>query len=267
MNDPSHRSDDEANKRRDARIQQYGKQIVSTLYMLIRNVKIHAPENQIFLKPIEALREQMNFIVSSERTLNLQAADTSVLLNNIMLKFDFSALENVTYLTNEFQTRDIGGFSTQRPVTSQEIRDFLHLFSKSFSGQAAEDGAEGHELESLRIARYAVVKDLLDKMQEEVDLDKQIDRKKYAMTVYARAVFFIRKFHDSMRAGKAMLPFAKAARLVQDMVDLAYEQSSHFLGLTTTQSETELSQKLLKVQQLIILWAFMITVQGWNFLT
>ena len=35
-------------QRRDALLQMHGQKIVSTLYMLIRNVKIHAP-NAIFL--------------------------------------------------------------------------------------------------------------------------------------------------------------------------------------------------------------------------
>ena len=232
--------EDRFKARRDAKVQNLGKQIVSTLYMLIRNVKIHAPENAIFLKPIEQLRETMNVIVSSDKMLNLQATGTSVFLNNTMLKFDFSALDNVTYLTKEFEGRDIGGFSTRRPVTTQEIRDFLHLFSGSYSGNVApEEGAEGHELPSIRLARFAHVKEILDKLQQEVDLNKQIDRKKYAMTVYARAIFFMRKFFDSLTDGQAMLPFAKAARIVQDMVDLCYEQKTHLLGLTTTKSATD----------------------------
>lgn len=231
--------DDEQGLRRAAKLQAQGKAIVSGLYMLVRNVKIHAPENAIFLKPIEALREAVNMVVASERALNLQACKQSVLINNTMLKFDFSALENVTYLTKEFEARDIGGFSTQRPVTTQEIRDFLHLFSGEFKGKVSEDGAEGRQLPSMKLARYAAVKELLDKLQEDVDLDQQIDRKKYAMTVYARAVFFMRKYYESLQKGGASLPFAKAARLVQDMVDICHEQKTHFLGLTTTRAETD----------------------------
>jgi len=227
-------------QRRDTLLQTHGRKIVSTLYMLIRNVKIHAPENAIFLKPIEALRETMNYIISAERQMNLQACDTSVLLNNSLLKFNFSALSNVAYLTNEFEKRDIGGFSTTRPVTTQEIRDFLHLFSGNYAGSSApEEGADGHELPSIRLARFAHVKEVLDKLQEEIDLDKQIDRKKYAMTVYARAVFLIQKTFEKVLEGETTLPFAKAARIVQDIVDLVFEQKSHFLGLTTTKSSTE----------------------------
>src|SRR4051812_37785492 len=57
----------EHSKRRDVKVQTLGKQVVSTLYMLVRNVKIHAPDNQIFLKPIESLREAMNAVIATDR--------------------------------------------------------------------------------------------------------------------------------------------------------------------------------------------------------
>jgi HD-GYP domain-containing protein (c-di-GMP phosphodiesterase class II) len=236
--DPAPRGGGEEQKaRHDNKVQIQGRAIVSTLYMLIRNVKIHSPENEIFLKPIESLRETVNNVIATDKAVNLQAAGTSIYLNNAMLKFDFQALENVTYLTKEFESRDIGGFSTRRPVTTQEIRDFLYLFSANFQGKAKEDGADGKELPSLKLARYQQVKDIIDKLQAEPDLNQQIDRKKYLMTVYARAVFFMRMYFERMMSGKGMLPFAKAARLVQDLVELCHEQRSHFLGLTTSRAD------------------------------
>ncbi|MCA9553157.1 MAG: hypothetical protein KC933_24180 [Myxococcales bacterium] len=223
--------------RREQKIQALGKQIVSTLYMLIRNVKIHQPDNAIFLKPIDTLREAMNRVIASEKSLNLQAADTNVYLNNARLKFDFSALETVTYLTKEFEKRDIGGFSTNRPVTSQEIRDFLWVFSTDY--QVKDDGVDGHEMPSLKLARYAQVKELLDKLQAEPDLNEQIDRKKYLMTVYARSVFFMRAYFNKIAKGDYSIPFAKAGRLVQDVVDLCHDQKTHFLGVTTCRSDVD----------------------------
>ena len=225
--------------RREHRIQAFGKQIVSTLYMLIRNVKLHAPDNQIFLKPIDTLRTEMNNVLSLDRQLNLQAADTHIYLNGTQLRLDFSALESVKYLTEEFEGRDIGGFSTKRSVTSQEIRDFLYLFTRDFQGKANEVGAEGRELPSMKLARYAKVKELLDKLQAEPNLDQQVDRKKYLLTVYSRSIFFMRYYLEKALDGDLSLPFAKAGRLVQDLVDLCHDQRTHFLGVTTLRADRE----------------------------
>jgi HD-GYP domain-containing protein (c-di-GMP phosphodiesterase class II) len=225
--------------RRELRVQTAGKAIVSTLYMLVRNVKIHAPDNAIFLKPIESLREQMNRVISDDKQLNLAAAGTHIYLNNTQLKFDFHSLETVSYLTKEFERRDIGGFSTNRPITSQEIRDFLYVFSGEYQGIAGEDGVEGHKLPSLKLAKYSKVKEMLDKLEAEPDLNEQIDRKKYLLTVYSRSVFFMRKYFEKVSLGDFSIPFAIAARLVQDLVDLCFDQRTHFLGVTTTRSDVD----------------------------
>jgi len=227
---------DQVMARREVRIQGWGREIVSTLYMLIRNVKIHSPDNAVFVKPIEKLCGVINTVIASDRRVNIQAIDTHVYLNNTALKFDFNALEMVKYLTTELESRDLGGFLAERPITSKEIRDFLFLFTGERKGAADELGDEGHELDSIRLSQFRKVKEILDKLQEEPDLDQQIDRKKYLLTVYARAVFFMRKYIEKVRGRDYSIPLAKAGRLVQDLVDLCAEQRTHFLGLTTTKA-------------------------------
>jgi HD-GYP domain-containing protein (c-di-GMP phosphodiesterase class II) len=68
--------------------------------------------------------------------------------------------------------------------------------------------------------------------------DQKVDRKKYAMTVYARAVFFLQKYLESVRAGKP-IGSSRALRLVQDFVDISYDQRTHFLGMTTQKREED----------------------------
>ncbi|NJK88930.1 MAG: hypothetical protein HC923_05665 [Myxococcales bacterium] len=180
--------DDARLERREQRLQAWGRQMVSTLYMLIRNVKIHSPENAVFLKPIEQLTESVNNVVAMERRLNLHAVDTHVYLNNVRLKFDFGALETVRYLTDELKARDLGGFSAEKSVTSREIREFLHHFTSDARGSADEGGDEAHRLDALRLSRFKRVKEILDKLQEEPDLDRQIDRKNtFSPSTHARS--------------------------------------------------------------------------------
>ncbi|MGF1510254.1 MAG: HD-GYP domain-containing protein [Myxococcota bacterium] len=225
--------------RREIRMNKLGRDVVLNLSSLVRNVKIYSPDNAVFLKPVEALRQNLNTVIASEKKLNLQAIETSVFINNVRVKFDFQALDTVRYLTSEMQTRDIGGFVSNRPVTSQEIRNFLHLFTTEFRGAAPEDGAEGHQLLNMKLSRFQAVKEILDKMQEDPDLNQQVDRKKYLLTVYARAIFFMTHYLDKARKKDLSLPLAKAGRLVQDLVDLSKDQRTQFLGLTTNRSDTD----------------------------
>ena len=51
-------------KGKEAKLQALGRQVVSTLYMLVRNVKMYNPDNEIFVQPFQNLREGINTIVA-----------------------------------------------------------------------------------------------------------------------------------------------------------------------------------------------------------
>lgn len=225
--------------RQAAKLQSMGRSIVSTLYMLVRNARLHSPDNAVFLKPVEQLRETINQVVAREGTLNLHASETSVHLNQTPLRFDFQALESVKHLTAEFEKRDIGGFSTDRPVTTQEVRDFLYLFTPAVH-RKEEEAPSDDKISSLKLLNYSRVRELLEKAQDvEQNAKREIDRKKYLMTVYARMVFYMRHYFQHVRDHDFTLPFAKAARLMQDLVELCHDQREHFLGLTTSRSDID----------------------------
>lgn len=218
--------------------QSLGRQIISTLYMLVRNIKIHTPDNTIFLKPIDLFRETINSVLAGEGAVNLKAAETSVYLNDVRLKLDFSALNSIKYLTHQFERVGIGGFTASRPVTSSEIRDFLYIFldAETPFGETNQniDGQAG-----ICLLKYSKVKEIIDKLEHELQLEQRIDRKKYLLTVYARTIFFMKKYIERLASGKTLLPLSRVARLVQELIDLCYAERVHFLGVTTVRASEE----------------------------
>ena len=133
------------------------------------------------------------------------------------------------FLIGEMEARKVGGFSLVRPTTLQDLKNFIWIFAKDQNQEAAEDGLEGRKLTSMKLARWAKLTEKLDTEST----DGQVDRKKYAMTVYARAIFFIDVCIRDLRAGRSLPPPTRAARLIQDMVDVSYELPTQFLGMTT----------------------------------
>src|SRR5262245_55992331 len=71
---------------REAKLQQLGRQAISTLYMLVRNVKMYDPDNDIFAQPFENLRGAINTIVAVDGVFQLQASGTSVYVNSKQLQ-------------------------------------------------------------------------------------------------------------------------------------------------------------------------------------
>ena len=222
---------------RDTKLQQLGRQTVSTLYMLVRNVKMYDPDNDIFIQPFENLRQAINTIVAVDGTYQLTAVGTTVYLNGKQIQLDFASLDNVRFLTEEFKTRDVGGFSVTRPVQVHELKDFIWIFSPANDKEIDEDGAVGRKLLNIKVGRFQKIQEQLDKEEDAaIEAERKVDRKKYAMTVYARAIYYMRRFIERLQSGGQLPSVRPAQRIVHDFVDICVEQRSHFLGMTTTRS-------------------------------
>lgn len=221
---------------RDTKLQQLGRQTISTLYMLVRNVKMYDPDNDIFIQPFENLRQAVNTIIAVDGAYQLHAVGTTVYINGKQIQLDFASLDNVRFLTEEFKNRDVGGFNVTRPVQVQELKDFIWIFSPQNDKDVDEDGA-GRKLLNIKVGKFQKIQEQLDKEEDAaLEAEQKVDRKKYAMTVYARSIYYMRRFIERLQSGGQLPSMQPAQRLVQDLVDICVEQRSHFLGMTTTRS-------------------------------
>jgi HD-GYP domain-containing protein (c-di-GMP phosphodiesterase class II) len=218
------------------KLQALARGLVSNLYMLLRSVKMYDPDNSIFEKPLVQLQESMNQIIRKEGKLDLMGVKQSLYINGMLIKVDIAALDNVRYLLEELRAKDVGGLTLMRSISIDELKNFIWIFSKEQPEQADEDGVKGKKLMSMKLAKWSKLKIKLDNDKDESEL--RLDRKKYALTVYGRAIFFIRKYMDSIRSDQP-LNTSKSLRLIQDFVDISFDQRNHFLGLTTTRNEQE----------------------------
>lgn len=228
---------------REKKLQALGRQAVSTLYMLVRNVKMYDPANEIFEQPFENLRTAINTVIAIDQQFSLNAVKTTVYLNNKQIQLDFASLDNVRYLTEQFEDRDVGGFSVNRPVQVKELRDFIYIFSADNALGADENGVDGHRLANISVGKFGRIKEQLERIEDaQIEAEQKVDRKKYALTVYARSVYYMSTFIRKMREGGDLPSMQPAAKVVQDLVDICFEQRSHFLGMTTTRSIEEYVQ-------------------------
>jgi HD-GYP domain-containing protein (c-di-GMP phosphodiesterase class II) len=221
----------------EEKLQLLAKGLVGSLYMLVRNVKLYQPENAIFNMPLEQLMQCINTIIAMDESLNLQGAGDSFYLNNMLIKTDVGSLENIRYLLCEFKRRNVGGFVLNKPITIPELRDFIYIFSRESEEDVGERGVSARKLQALKLRRYEKIEEILS--QDVEDLDQQVDRKRYALTVYARTIYFMRKYLAGIRGEGPQIPLTRAGRYVQDLVDVCFGHRSHFLGMSTLKSDDE----------------------------
>lgn len=218
------------------KLQTLGRQLISALYMLLRSVKMYDPENTVFEKPLLQLQETMNQVIQKDGKLEFMGVKQSFYLNGMLVKVDMSALDNVRTLLDEMRGKDVGGITMFRSVSVPELKNFIWIFSKEQTDDAGEDGVGDKKLVSMKLAKWSKLKDKLENEKDESDA--KLDRKKYALTCYGRAVFFVRKYFESLRKEKP-LNTSKVLRVIQDLVDISIDHRTHFLGLTTTRSDSE----------------------------
>ncbi|HZA52151.1 MAG TPA: HD domain-containing phosphohydrolase [Myxococcaceae bacterium] len=228
----------EVGRAHSEKLQVLARTVVSGLYMLIRSVKMYDPDNAVFVKPLGTLAETINAIIAREGKFELLTVKESFYLNNMLVKVDLNALDNVRYLIAELRGKDVGGFTLTKHTTVKELQNFVWIFSKEPQGSVEEDGLGGRKLLNMKVAKWSRLKEKLSGDELDRPDEQKVDRKKYAMTVYSRAVFFLSKYMESVRAGKPM-GTARALRLVQDFVDISFDQRTHFLGMTTLKREQE----------------------------
>ena len=220
------------------KLQTLARGLVSSFYMLVRSVKMYDPENAVFEKPLLQLQSIVNQIISKEGRLELVGVKDSFYLNNMLVQVDLNSIDNQRYLLGEMRAKDVGGISLNKPVTVPDLKNFIWIFSKDQANSSEEDGLAGRKLLNMKVAKFSRLKEKLNRDDLQNPDDQKVDRKKYAMTVYARAVFFLSRYLESVQAGKP-LSTAKALRIVQDFVDISFEQKTHFLGMTTMKREAD----------------------------
>jgi HD-GYP domain-containing protein (c-di-GMP phosphodiesterase class II) len=204
--------------------------------MLLRSVKMYDPDNHVFEKPLLQLQETMNQVIQKDGKLELMGIKQSLYLNGMLVKVDMSALENVRTLLEEMRSKDVGGITMLRSVSVPELKNFIWIFSKEQSDEADEDGVEGKKLVSMKLAKWSKLKDKLENEKDESEA--KLDRKKYALTCYGRAIVFVEKYFESLKKEKPIAT-SKVLRVIQDLVDISMDHRTHFLGLTTTRSDAQ----------------------------
>lgn len=230
---------DELGRAYNEKLQAMGRNLIANLYMLIRSVKLYDPDNAIFSKPLTSMVDTMNAIIAKDGKLDLQGMKNSFYLNNMLVKVDPNSLENVRELLEEMRAKDVGALSLIRSTNVEEMKNFIWIFSKEQQSNAEEDGIQGRKLVNMRLTKWAKIKEKLDKDDLENPDDQKVDRKKYAMTVYGRGVVYVREYLKTVRETGAVLNGNKAARVIQDFVDIAFEQRAHFLGMSTLKDDDD----------------------------
>jgi HD-GYP domain-containing protein (c-di-GMP phosphodiesterase class II) len=213
-----------------------GNRAVTTLFMLVRNVRMYDPDNEIFNQPLQLLTDTINQVVAADGKFNLQAVGTMLALNGVVIKVDFSSLATLRELTNAFKERDMGGFMVEHPVRVDELKAFLRAFGQQ--GPVDDENLPG--VVNIRVGRYKLIQESLRHQADmEIERRQKVDRQKYTLTVYARAVTWVNMFIASNQERTPLPSTSAISRILRELIDLTFDQPSALLGISGTRTSDD----------------------------
>jgi len=219
------------NKGLTPKLQTLAKRMVLQLHMVLKTVRIHDPNNNALLVTTENLKDTINTLWAALGGIKFQFVDDVAYLNDVRVRLDSSASEQVEWLRGEFTQRGLGGLAFSRPVDTLALREFLIVLARPVEGE--EDAALLRE-------SLMEVKDLaLDILgprtfaDDGVVAEIRIDKRTFALQTYAKALVAATEALGAMRAGTDPLGIRlPVVRIVQDLIDIGTERVNLLLKMS-----------------------------------
>lgn len=225
-----------AARSRKRMLQALGLKALNPLHAIVRNLRMYDVENRIFEQSLGALGNAISETVAYDQLFDLQLSGTVASLNNQMLRLEFSLLSHLRQLTSTLKERNIGGITTDRALSADDLKRFFRaLWSPTSEGMGVTEAFSLSEARADQYIKTSTVNDATNRLQKHVTeailMQRRMDRQTYSVVLYTRALQFMRRVVSCIQRGVPVENAGAASRIVRDLVDLAREHRKHFLGL------------------------------------
>jgi len=224
-------------------LRQLGRDLVNYTFMSLRTMAMHTTTNEAVRLPVERLGATIEELSRLVNTVHLIAVEGQVYLNDLRIRMESAAFENVSYLVEIFDRHGIGGISFDRPPDDNELRELLLLLLKyKPSAEILEE--QGGALAGIRQAleesgvagvkfdqQYYYKAGATDVAEEGGQEDEGSEQEGAALA-YAKGVLAVKDYFRAVEAAEAANPL-RIRKIVHDLVDVADVESGDFLRLHT----------------------------------
>ena len=220
------------------KLRTHGKDLVNYFFMSLRTLSIHEPSNQAVQQPLSRLRDVLVELSALVNVIHFIAVEGQVYLNDLRIRMEAAAYDNVRYLVSIMERHGIGGISFERPVAADDLRDLVLLLLKHKPDKEHED----EPLESIRAAlRAADIPGVnfdqpyfYKAAESDVGMEQGETRgdQETAALAYSKGVLAVKDYFRAVEAAEAANPL-RIRKIVHDLVDVADAKPEDFLRLHT----------------------------------
>jgi HD-GYP domain-containing protein (c-di-GMP phosphodiesterase class II) len=206
-----------------------GRDMVTQLYVLIRNAQIHDPGNVALNAPTENLMQTLKRLWKFYEKIDLHLVGDYLYMDEIRLRMDIERLVSFTGVIEELKRIQIGGLVFFPKLGTDELRRFVSVFT-----QIDPKGSDSFQLAKEQIRSAGITNVEVEEFEEKKEEYKtlQADAKAQAKSSYFKTITTVSEVMGNIKIGKAV-SVKRAKRSVQNMVDVLLADESTLLGLTT----------------------------------
>jgi len=206
---------------------------VTGLYVAVKNARIFAPGNDVSVESIRSLLGSIRDILEADGILVLRVVHNYLLLNDVRVKADLATMACYNFVLEELQRFGIGAVSFAADVDEEELGLFVSLLA-GFEVETRDPFTEfREELDGSGVGSVVVDK--------EVEPDEELTSEDVATRsrdVYFRSLSVAREVLSRARSGRAV-NFKRAKRVVQNVIDVAMEEESFLLALSSIKNHDQ----------------------------
>ena len=213
-----------------------GKGLVNYFFMSLRTLSIHSADNAAVEEPLERLHGVLDELSRNVHRTHFITVEGQVYLNDLRIRTDASAFNNLSYLVGQLERHGIGGVTFNAVPPVEQLKALLLVLLKT------RPPKDGDALDHIRLA--------LDESEVEgVEFDRpyyfksgegnvpvmqegEAAEQEHAALSYAKGVLAVKDYFRAVEAAETANPL-RIRKIVHDLVDVAQDDPRDFLKLHT----------------------------------
>jgi HD-GYP domain-containing protein (c-di-GMP phosphodiesterase class II) len=211
------------------------KQLVNQLYVVLRTVKIHEPNNTTVINALNGFVSIFQSLAKAWGSVTIELVCGCLYVNGIRLRVDVSGYASHRYVVEEMERFNIKSLTILSNLTHEELRAFVYAVNE-FQSEKAEFERLAEMLQEKSVSNLAIskVKDSDDILPDISPEEAKVKAKKS----FFSAVKVVRQIMNSASRFEAV-KLRRAKRVVQAIVDSILNDESFMFSLTTIKNHDE----------------------------
>lgn len=203
------------------KVSQYGKSLITNLYILVKITKIYDSMNETILNVAKRLLNELDILLSDTGEVTIKIIEGSFYIEGIRVKASVSDIESFTCLAEEIKKKSIGVFDFRSPIQVEDLINLAYAITGGFEASEIQSKLESSLTKGITVGGPVILQkgDIIDLKNSQA----------IAKRAYLKAVASMKEMDDTIKAGKR-LKLKKIKRALQLLVDYILTDEVYLIG-------------------------------------